>query len=105
MDFYYKLLNYLVQGSSADVTKEGLIRYDSHPKRESRFLVTVYDEINISTPSLKGLSAKAKQDCAKREMQFLRESMEGIPGIDVPMLSDGKASDRNWAELKSWKEN
>lgn len=97
MSFEYKLLNYLIQGSSADVTKEALIRYDAHPKRESRFLVTVYDEINVSSPSLKGLSAKAKRDCVTREMRILRECMESIE-TDVPMLSEGKVGPR-WGQL------
>lgn len=100
MSFEYKLLNYLIQGSSADVTKEALIRYDEHPKRESRFLVTVYDEINISSPSLKGLSAKAKKDCVTREMRILRECMESIE-TDVPMLSEGKVGP-NWGTLSKF---
>lgn len=100
MDFNYKLLNVLVQGGSADVTKEVLVRYHEHPKRESRFLVTVYDEINVSTPSLKGLSAKAKADCIAREMAVLRECMETIE-TDVPMLSDGKVGE-NWGALKRY---
>jgi DNA polymerase I-like protein with 3'-5' exonuclease and polymerase domains len=101
MDYFYKLLNYEIQPSAADMTKEAIICYDGHPKRESRFLVTVYDEMNVSTPSLKGLSAKAKRDCVAREMAVLRECMETIP-VSVPMLSDGKTGP-NWAELtKFW---
>lgn len=100
MDYFYKLLNYIVQPSSADVTKEAIINHDSHPKRESRFLVTVYDEINVSTPSLKGLSAKGKRACVAQEMAVLRECMETIP-CSVPMLSDGKVGP-NWAELRKY---
>lgn len=101
MDFAYKLLNYLIQPSAADMTKEAIIRHDTHPKREGRFLVTVYDENNVSTPSLKGLSVKGKRDCVAREMAVLRECMETIP-CSVPMLSDGKTGP-NWAELgKFW---
>jgi DNA polymerase I-like protein with 3'-5' exonuclease and polymerase domains len=101
MDFAYKLLNYLIQPSAADMTKEALLAYDSHPKREGRLLVTVYDEINICTPSLKGLSAKGKKDCINREMAMLREAMEKQP-CSVPMLSDGKTGP-NWATLtKFW---
>jgi DNA polymerase I-like protein with 3'-5' exonuclease and polymerase domains len=100
-DYFYKLLNYLVQPSAADITKEALIRYHDHPRRESRFLVTVYDEINASTPSLKGLSAKGKKDCAAREMAVLRECMETVE-VSVPMLSDGKTGP-SWGELsKFW---
>lgn len=97
MTYEYKGLNYLIQPSSADVTKEALIRYDDHPKRESRFLVTVYDEINSSTPSLKGLRKKAQESLKSSEMRILREVMESIE-TDVPMLSDGKAGP-TWGDL------
>jgi len=90
MTYEYKLLNYLIQGSAADVTKEAIIRYHRHPKKTGRFLVTVYDEINVS-------AANANH---KREMAVLKESMEGIE-CDVPMLTDGKTGP-NWANLKKW---
>jgi DNA polymerase I-like protein with 3'-5' exonuclease and polymerase domains len=93
MDFSYKLLNYLIQGSSADVTKEALIRYDGHPKREARFLVTVYDEINSSAPLGR----------LREEMEILRECMEGLEGIDVPMLTDGKTGP-SWGKIKKWRD-
>jgi hypothetical protein len=90
MDFYYKLINYQIQGSSADVTKEAIIRHHEHPKREGRFLVTVYDEINCSF-------APKRLDV---EMRALRESMESIE-TSVPMLSDGK-SGRTWGDIKGY---
>lgn len=89
MDFAYKLLNYLVQGSCADVTKEAIIRYDAHPKRRARFLVTVYDELNASSP------------VPRKDMPVLREVMEGIE-CDVPLLSDGKHGP-NWGALQKVK--
>lgn len=84
MDFEYKLLNYLIQGSSADVTKEAVIRYHNHPKRQARFMLTVHDEINSSMPDKR----------LREEMKILREVMESIEA-DVPMLSDGKTG-KNW---------
>jgi DNA polymerase I-like protein with 3'-5' exonuclease and polymerase domains len=90
MDFFYKLLNYEIQGSSADVTKEALVRYHNHPKKQARFLVAVHDEINVSAPRQR----------VREEMAILRESMESIE-MDVPMLSDGKTGP-NWAELKKF---
>jgi DNA polymerase-1 len=86
-EFTYKLINYLIQGSAADCTKEALIRF-SEAKNDSRFLVTVYDEINISAP----------RPNWRREMNILKECMEGIE-FDVPMLTDGKFG-KNWADLK-----
>lgn len=91
-DFIYKLLNYLVQGSAADITKEAILRYYHHPKRRSRFLVTVYDEINIT-------SAKKLMH---EQMAILRETMEGFDGeLDVKMLSSGK-SGLSWGDLKKY---
>lgn len=92
MEYYYKLLNYLIQGSAADATKQAILNFHNHPNRHSRFLVTVYDEINISAPKL----------LVKQQMEVLRESMECLD-FDVPMLSEGKTGP-NWAELTAWKE-
>lgn len=92
MTYEYKLLNYLVQGSAADATKEAIIRWHDHPKRDARFLVTVYDEINIS--------AKTKK--VPQQMEILRECMEGLE-FDVPMLSDGKTG-KSWGSLTKYKD-
>lgn len=94
MTFEYKLLNYLIQGSAADATKEAIIRYHNHPKKDedARFLVTVYDEINISSP----------KSLVQHQMAVLRESMESIE-FDVPLLSDGKTGP-SWGTLKEFKE-
>jgi DNA polymerase I-like protein with 3'-5' exonuclease and polymerase domains len=78
LTFEYKLLNYLVQGSSADVTKESIIRYDD-VRKDGRFILSVYDENDIEAP------AKAM----KAEMLRLREAMMSIE-VDVPLLSDGE---------------
>jgi len=90
MDFVYKLLNYYVQGSAADITKEALIRFYYHPKRKStwRFLVTVYDEINISVPLADIIDA----------MALLKECMESIE-LDVQMLSSPKVGS-TWGGCK-----
>jgi DNA polymerase I-like protein with 3'-5' exonuclease and polymerase domains len=76
--FEYKLLNYLIQGSAADVTKESIIRYYD-VRKEGRLLLTVYDENDISAPAA----------ALKREMLILREAMMSIE-LDVPLISDGE---------------
>lgn len=76
----YKLINYEVQGSAADLTKEALIVWHSAKERTARFLVTVYDEINISSQ---------RGEAAVRQMKLLKEAMEE-PRLSVPMLSDPK---------------
>jgi DNA polymerase I-like protein with 3'-5' exonuclease and polymerase domains len=88
-EYDYKLVNVLIQGSAADVTKEALIRYcDAKPKHH-RVLMTVHDELVTSVP------------CDEREaaMAQLREAMESVK-LDVPLLSDGSWSPKSWADLK-----
>lgn len=93
MTYEYKLLNYLCQGSAADVTKQAMINYNEHPKRRGRFLVQVYDEMNASS----GPDAKA-------EMAVLRESMEAVSeDLSVAMLSEGKTG-KTWGDLKAYEE-
>ena len=92
MTFEYKMLNYLIQGSAADCTKEAIIRYFYHPDRQARFLLSVHDELNISAP----------RERWREEMNILRECMEGIE-FDTIMFSDGSHG-RNWAALTDVKE-
>ncbi len=91
-DKIYKLINYEVQGSAADLTKEALIVWHEHPLRVTRFMVTVYDELNGSAP----------QGREAEQMAVMREAMEiEAPrrlGLDVPMRSSGKQG-RSWGEL------
>lgn len=77
----YKLINYLCQGSAADITKQSIIDWHNHPDRDpaARFLVTVYDENNITAPD----------EIKVQQMRVLREVMEA-DRLDVPMLSDAK---------------
>ena len=85
--FEYKLLNYLIQGSAADVTKQALINY-ANTKKHGRFLITVHDEINIS--------------CPKEHVAEEKEAMASVK-LDVPLLSDGKMG-KNWGALSPYKE-
>lgn len=87
--FEYKLINYKVQGSAADITKRSIIDwYNNTQRRGSRFLVTVYDENNISAPIGRW----------KEEMAILKHEM-CKPRLDCPMLSDGKYGER-WGKLE-----
>lgn len=91
-DFYYKLLNVLIQGSAADCTKEAIIRSDSVCKN-SDLMITVHDETNRDTV----------KEYMHSEMLAMRESMESVE-FDLPMLSDGKYSFKNWGSLTTYKE-
>jgi len=84
--YEYTALNYLIQPSAADLLKMWLIAYDSHPKKRGRFMVSVYDEINVSAPA----------KLAKAENLVLKKVMESFK-IDVPWRSDGDERP-NWGE-------
>jgi DNA polymerase I-like protein with 3'-5' exonuclease and polymerase domains len=87
-DFAYKLLNYLIQGSAADQTKQSLIDWDDNRGERDIFLATVHDEINISAP--KGLH--------KVSMTILKNAME-LDRFDVPFASEGFVGE-NWFDLE-----
>lgn len=85
--FEYKLLNYLIQGSAGDCTKQAIINYHNHPKRLGRFLISVHDEINTSN----------KKKNVREDTGVLEESMLDI-NFDVPMVSDCEIGP-NWADI------
>jgi DNA polymerase-1 len=91
MTFDYKLVNYLVQGSSADCTKEAMLAYMAAKPASHRMLVAVHDELLVSVPRRE----------VKRGMECLRTAMEGVK-FDLPMLSEGSVSETNWAELRPY---
>lgn len=88
-DFYYKLFNYLIQGSSSDITKEAVLRYDA-TRQHGRLLLTVHDQLTISVPKKHW----------KTEAGLLRTAMEGI-ALGVPLLADGGVGYR-WTELEDF---
>lgn len=87
--FEYKLLNLLIQGSSADITKQAIINHHEM-KKDSRLLFTVHDEILCSVP----------KKAAPAEMKILKDAMCDI-NLDVPLLSDGEMG-TNWAAMEEW---
>lgn len=86
MSFDYKMLNYLIQGSSADQTKDAIIRF-YNMKTKGRLLLTVHDEIVVSAP-------EGEWEVV---MNALKEAMNNA-GLDVPMVSDGEVG-TNWADM------
>lgn len=89
--FDYRMLNHLVQGSSAEVSKEAVIRFHE-AGLASRFLGLVHDELNASAP-------KAR---AKEEALAIRDIMMSIE-IDVPLLS-GCEIGPSWGEVEEIEE-
>lgn len=91
-DFSYKLLNYLIQGSAADQTKQCICDwYEDYKSPDDIFLATVHDEINISVPA----------EDVVRGMDQLRKAMEQDL-FDVPMRSEGFVG-KNWQDIEEVK--
>lgn len=87
-DFSYKLLNYLIQGSAADQTKEAINDWADLRRWDAVFLATVHDEINISAP----------KEAWQEHMATLRQCMDANR-FDVPMLSEGFVGE-NWEDIE-----
>jgi len=90
--FDYKLINYLIQGSAADCTKEAVIAYYDAKGPDDRLLVNVHDQLLCSVPKSK----------IKAAMKTLKEAMEDGVEFDVPMYSEGRWSNTNWSDLKTY---
>jgi DNA polymerase I-like protein with 3'-5' exonuclease and polymerase domains len=88
MDFAYKLLNYLIQGSAADQTKESINDWADTRRWHDIFLAAVHDEINLSVPT----------DVWRESMDVLKTAMNA-DRFDVPMLSEGYMGP-NWQDLE-----
>lgn len=86
--FEYKMLNYLIQPSAADITKQTMIDWDDATDGGANFQCQVYDELNLSAPV----------EDAARYMRELKDVME-LPRLDVPMLSSGKQGP-TWGDLE-----
>jgi DNA polymerase I len=88
--YEYRSLNTLIQGSAADFTKTALINAVD-AGLDLRF--TIHDELIVWTePGAK----------FKRDMELLRQSMEGIE-FSIPMLSDGRWSVQSLGALREYR--
>lgn len=89
MDFSYKLLNYLIQGSAADQTKQCLCDWDERRAPDDVFLATVHDELNISAPAEDWqTSMRVLQECMDQDL------------FDTPMRSEGFVGP-NWYAVEA----
>jgi DNA polymerase I-like protein with 3'-5' exonuclease and polymerase domains len=91
MEFSYKLLNYLIQGSAADQTKEAICEA-GYKNRNRRFLATVHDE-NVYSVDPEHLD---------EEVTAIRHAMEDQSGWDIPFRTEVKYGP-NWHDLKEFK--
>lgn len=89
-DLSYKLLNYLIQGSSADQTKQSMVDYDSEREPDELLIAAVHDELNASVP----------EESKAAGMARLRSAMDK-DRFDVPFRSEGYAGP-NWADIEKF---
>ena len=89
-DFAYKMLNLLIQGSSADITKQAMIQVDD-ALTDGHIKLQVYDELLVCTGS------------PDRDMPLMREAMEDIK-LDCPLPTDGEISRVSWGRMRKYKD-
>lgn len=81
--------NTVIQGSAADLMKMAMVRANVLIPDEASLLLTVHDE----------LVTKTKKHKADETAEAIREAMEGIHALKVPLIADVKIVDR-WGEAK-----
>jgi len=89
--YEYKLCNYLIQGSAADITKSSMIEFRRRCLAEgvdAHLRASVYDE----------LLASVRKDQAERAMAIMKEVMDQA-WFDVPMRSTGEMG-ASWGSLE-----
>ena len=85
-------MNTPIQGTAADIIKLAMIRADRALKEagaKSRLLLQVHDELVLEVPASE----------VTEVTELLREAMEHVVDLSVPLLIDVKTG-KNWAEAK-----
>lgn len=85
----YRLVNYLLQGTSAEVTKNALINLDQAGLTEYA-LLPIHDEVVFSFP----------KDGAEELVQTAVEAMSFGPedGFDIPQVAEAELAGARWGE-------
>ena len=81
--------NTVIQGSAADLIKLAMIRAHKMIPDESSLILTVHDELVTVTPT----------SLADETAEAIRQAMEGIKALSIPMIADVKIVQR-WGEAK-----
>jgi DNA polymerase I-like protein with 3'-5' exonuclease and polymerase domains len=81
--------NTVIQGSSADLIKLAMIRAHKMIPSEADLILTIHDELVTVTPD----------NLADETAEAIRQAMEGIEALNIPMLADVKIVQR-WGEAK-----
>ena len=80
---YFQLPNYLIQGTAADVNKEGLIRIDKAGLAED-LILTIHDEAIADTPA----------DGAEDYARAMAEALQDLTQFRVPLTADSTVVER-----------
>ena len=81
--------NTVIQGSAADLIKLAMVRAYSMIPEEAELILTVHDELVTVCPT----------NMAEETSEAIRESMEGIKALSIPMIADVRVVTR-WGEAK-----
>lgn len=81
--------NTVIQGSAADLIKVAMVRARNMIPEDSHLILTVHDELVTIAPN----------SLAEDTAEAIREAMEGINALKVPMIADVKIVSR-WGEAK-----
>lgn len=94
-DRVYRCVNYIVQGSSADLMKDGLVRVNRYFREtgvDAHILMTVHDEI---------ISEVRIEELTKRLIRDKCDIMSDTGGrLDMPMTVEPKVVTHNWSVKK-----
>jgi DNA polymerase-1 len=81
--------NTRIQGSAADIIKLAMIRAHKLIPKEARLILTVHDELVTLTP----------EELVDQTREAIREAMEGIKLLPIPLIADIKVVDK-WGQAK-----
>jgi DNA polymerase I-like protein with 3'-5' exonuclease and polymerase domains len=91
--FHFRV-NYLVQGSAADITKQAMINaHRAGFRGDNSLILSVHDE----------LMGEVERPFVLDRMETLRQAMESVP-LDAKLLSDGKSSDESWEAMTKYED-
>ena len=86
--FVYRLYNYLVQGSCADMLKSKIVDVDNLlTPYKSRFQMNIHDEMSFEI-----------YDGEEFLVEKIKAIMEDVPKMIVPVVAEVELASKNWAE-------
>lgn len=89
--FVYKLYNYIIQGTCADMLKEKIIEVDRLLlPYKSRFQMNIHDELSFEI-------AEGEEFL----IPLLKQIMEQVDWMTVPVVADVEVTKTNWAEKEN----